>query len=97
MIGATQRLRQRRAHFAIDHPDQLAELFRSRATPGETTLIARVVTPSLGRCSSCRSKFGTTPEASRGASQPRGGQGFPYWPTFHVGSQCMDPKPMRTL
>jgi ornithine decarboxylase len=82
--------------FVVDHPDELEKLFGE--TGGEDLLVfVRVETPKAKDVLyHLASKFGAPPDEAAELLRLAGSRGAGTALTYHVGSQCLDPKAYRT-
>ncbi len=82
-------------HFAVDHPAELAKVIDEVGTDGISILV-RMATPQAVTSYDLSAKFGASPAATvdllRAVRDAGGRPGL----TFHVGSQCLEPRAYRT-
>lgn len=82
-------------HFVVDHPDELGKLFD--AAPAEELFVfVRVATPPAEEALyHLSAKFGAGSDEAAELVREALGRGARSGLTFHVGSQCLDPKAYR--
>lgn len=78
--------------FVIDHPDELAKMRDELGDLGETRMMVRLATRKGAAIYDLGGKFGCTPGEAAALAKAAHDYGARIGYTFHVGSQCLDPK-----
>lgn len=82
-------------HFVVDHPDELAKVLAETAG-GRPFIFVRIATPEASDVLyHLASRFGAGPAEAAELLREARRRGCRTGITFHVGSQCLDPKAYR--
>jgi ornithine decarboxylase len=84
--------RYRLRHYAVDCEEEIARLAAIIEARAEVTLYVRLATPGTSAMFELSRKFGVSPEEGAKLLDRVSALGFRPALTFHVGSQCLDPK-----
>ncbi|WP_158632994.1 type III PLP-dependent enzyme [Dulcicalothrix desertica] len=80
-------------YYAVDHLDELEKIVQEIGTDPNVVIVTRVKTPESDSCLyHLAKKFGAEPEEAAKLMQTTEKYGLKAGITFHVGSQCTDPK-----
>jgi ornithine decarboxylase len=84
-------------HFVVDHESELAKVVDETAAPDELVIVVRLRTPASSETLyDLSSKFGAAPPEAAALMRAAHERGCKVGLSFHVGSQCGDPKAYRT-